>query len=298
MQTGMQNLENAADHYEDFIICNPITGEYVFLQRVDGAIDVKRKVLKFGFGYLHSSNEYKVVRIDCNLKTIYAYTLGSGVGWRIIKDKRPYLLQSSSIFCNGGIFANGAIHWLESIKAWENQNVAFDLEDEKFKSVPSPPWEYYHALTNLALLGGNLCVVSRCTCDYERRLDIWAFKKAVINDTRALHPTVVVQEYYNNMWSWNKEFSIPTVYTRWYIPFAITESNELLLLITEYSSNKSEPIYVYCYDPNTSTLSKSSHTYHRNTGGKCPEIIPHLNTLVSLKELGECLENDGSSPHN
>ncbi|XP_026432740.1 F-box protein At3g07870-like [Papaver somniferum] len=127
----------AEDHYEDFIICNPITGEYVFLQRHDGTLDGKRSDLKFGFGYLHSTNEYMVVRIDCKRKTIHVYTLGTGVGWRIIKDEFLYIFEGVSIF------ANGAIHWLESMKVWENKIVAFDSADEKFKSVPSPTWEYY-----------------------------------------------------------------------------------------------------------------------------------------------------------
>ncbi|XP_026432742.1 F-box protein At3g07870-like [Papaver somniferum] len=282
---SLQRLEEvtdtAADRYEDFIVCNPITREYVFLQRYDGALDAKRSNLKFGFGYLHSTNEYKVVRIDCNRKTIHVYALGSGVGWRIIKDEFLYIFEGLSIF------ANGAIHWLESLKVWENKIVAFDLTDEKFKSVPSPTWEDYYDIRNLALLGGNLYVVFYYTRGYQGSLDIWALKKAV-NGTKVLFPTVVAgQEYYDNMWSWNKEFSIPYESTESYKPFAVTESNEVLLWITKYTSDKSEPIYIYCYDPNNSTLNISSSAYYRNTWGSFPQVFPHMNALVSLKEIGE-----------
>ncbi|XP_026428372.1 uncharacterized protein LOC113324265 [Papaver somniferum] len=60
-----------------FYVCNPMTKEYVYLLEEKPFRSLKLS----GFGYLPSSNEYKIVRIYSDGK-IQVYTLGSGSGWR------------------------------------------------------------------------------------------------------------------------------------------------------------------------------------------------------------------------
>ncbi|XP_026432773.1 F-box protein At3g07870-like [Papaver somniferum] len=285
--------------YPVFIICNPVTGEYINLQR-NRSLHPQWQDPVGGFGYIISTNEYKVVRFyrsDYEFdRKIHAhvYTLGSQVGWRIIDDKIP--IGRYSKFVSSGIFANGAIHWLETHNngiAPEVNIVAFDLADEKFKSVTSPSREK-RAVPKRALLGGNLCVVFHL----RESIDIWAFKKNVNNKRVGLLPSKkkmikerlpinrpkkkARQMHYDRTWRWSKEFSIPCKRPWWYNPFAITENNEVLI----WDKDTTTPQSIHCYDPNnTSTLHKSSDAY-LDTYGSCLQLTPHMNTLVSLKDLG------------
>ncbi|XP_026432772.1 F-box protein At3g07870-like [Papaver somniferum] len=158
-------MQNTLVGNPGFIICNPVTGEYGFL----GGSRTMRQNLNFasegGFGCIQSTKEYKVVYYGAYSRGgthAYVYTLGSRVQWRrIINENIPYTFESSAIF------ANGAIHWLDSPKdcaPWwlpKVNIVAFDLVDEKFKSVPLPPLGYVAIgkRRRLVSLGGNLCLV-------------------------------------------------------------------------------------------------------------------------------------------
>ncbi|XP_026439771.1 putative F-box protein At3g16210 [Papaver somniferum] len=81
-----------------------------------------------GFGYVPSSNEYKVVRIieyyDDNERLnskLQVYTLGAGSVWRD-KGKFDYRL----IMELRNVFVNGALHWLD----WTGKIVPFGLVEE------------------------------------------------------------------------------------------------------------------------------------------------------------------------
>ncbi|XP_026411091.1 F-box protein At3g07870-like [Papaver somniferum] len=108
------------------IICNPITREYVYLPRLNCYF-----FLRCGFGYLVSTNEYKVVRVyelpgEPSSVQVEVYTLGSGNGWRNVgKLNSEYGLLCDQV----GVFLNGALHWAVSGK---RIIVAFDLADETF----------------------------------------------------------------------------------------------------------------------------------------------------------------------
>ncbi|XP_026395373.1 F-box protein At3g07870-like [Papaver somniferum] len=122
-------------------ICNPLTREYVYLPQLvlneedvdpdqlgrvkGGEVDMYGR-LACGFGYVRSTNEYKVVRIhypndyfaDGNVEV---YTLGSGRGWRAT-GRVFYGLEGK------GTYANDAIYWIRQDKLV----VAFDLANEEF----------------------------------------------------------------------------------------------------------------------------------------------------------------------
>ncbi|XP_026458659.1 F-box/kelch-repeat protein At3g06240-like [Papaver somniferum] len=128
-------------------ISNPLTGEFLILPDSVGWFE-------HGFGYLPSTNEYKVVRCSyTELNNVWkghmeVYTLGSQSGWRE-KETIPYKFYSS------GLFANGAIHWIGKTNGGA-RIVAYDLADEKFKDIPSLPFDFlkgYDALTGRLQLG-------------------------------------------------------------------------------------------------------------------------------------------------
>ncbi|XP_026441619.1 F-box protein At3g07870-like [Papaver somniferum] len=270
-------------------ICNPVTGEFLFLPGEFKRGNDERLV--FGFGYLPSTNEYKVVRRSYMLingvrqGNVAVYTLGSQNGWRE-KEDIPYLLYSS------GLFGNGVIHWLGKIGEQVPKIVAFDLADEKFKYVSAIPLNSFTSFDTfrLSLLGGNLCFIHNIWKNFNGRdqiLDIWALKKRNTG-TKLRHPKVT-REHYSRNWRWSKDFHIAFKHLKMYgfTPFAITKSNDVLLW-HEYKK-------LYIYDKNTSTLTKLWDGNGNGNGFSHLQAIPHMNTLVSLKDLGECGQNPGSN---
>ncbi|XP_026420360.1 F-box protein At3g07870-like [Papaver somniferum] len=122
------------DIYGATYIFNPVTREYVILPTSEGSNYWS------GFGYIPSTNEYKVVRIynslgDSNvrLRSIQVYTLGSSTGWRNVgtMDRTMQFYRKDA-----GAFVNGALYWADE----EGTILAFHLADEKFSKLPSPPW--------------------------------------------------------------------------------------------------------------------------------------------------------------
>ncbi|OVA16732.1 F-box domain [Macleaya cordata] len=244
-------------------ICNPFTKEYTYLQR----ITCQGGFIVSGFGYHHSTNEYKVVRIyysgdQHSMGQVQVYTLGHESEWRN-KGEITYSFRESP-----AILANGALHWLDD-KEWNI--VAFDLADEEFRLLPSPPcFRLGGKLTSsyqLQVLGGYLSVVHQEPGD---RVDIWSFK---------MNSNYDLNEHEHHSWSWSREFSIA-----WegglekdsYEPFALTKSNEVLLW---YNTT-----ILSCYDPKTATLEKIVNV---GTGFKYFQAIPHIKSFVSLEALGE-----------
>ncbi|XP_026383666.1 F-box protein At3g07870-like [Papaver somniferum] len=154
-----------------------------------------------GFGYLPSSNEYKIVRVYPE-GLIQVYTLGSGSGWRekgeIKGDwKRPYYIS------NAGMLANGALHWLDYATM---KIMAFDLAEEKFEEVQSPPcflppgYDGKKHHFQLRVLGRFLRVIH---LELDKAVDIWSLRKINSNkiDNRE-------EQGSNQCWTWSKEFSI------------------------------------------------------------------------------------------
>ncbi|XP_026420358.1 F-box protein At3g07870-like [Papaver somniferum] len=184
-------------------ICNPVTRECIMLPRSQG------DYWWTGFGYIHSTNEYKVVSIyesegESNVGIVQVYTVGSGTGWRN-EGTADVNMEYVSKF--SGRFVSGAIHW-------ENHHagtiIAFHLNDEKFSELPAPPcWTPNAPRSSICLrvLGDFLCSIYYPT---DRSSEIWLFKKNkdTCNDLR-----------------WRKEFSFDS-----YIwgAFGFTKSGRLL----------------------------------------------------------------------
>ncbi|XP_026444558.1 F-box/kelch-repeat protein At3g06240-like [Papaver somniferum] len=293
-RTGYPNLES------NFLICNPLTGEVFYAPKPNKYIDPSwGPVAKSGFGYCQSTNEYKIVRIHSETKEyhVQVYTVGGGE-WRS-KDSINFqeITYKESILTSPlhsvGIYANGAIHWLHlryrGPKYKECRHdcaiVAFDLEDENFQFLTLPRLEDVKYRTfpgpNLLgpkLLGGkNLYFVD--TFYDQHCTDIWAYKRTSTNTTNGCD----MRENYNdkNSWHWIKEFSIEWEEQYWkYLQFfdllSITRNDELLLRCF---------MTLYRYDLKTSTWNEFYDA--DGLGCKMINVIPHANSLVSLKDLAE-----------
>ncbi|XP_026419059.1 uncharacterized protein LOC113314954 [Papaver somniferum] len=209
-----------------------------------------------GFGYIPSTNVYKVVRMyelsDKHVQ-VEVYTLGSGQGWRDIGQLehavRCYLLP--------GVFANGAVHWLNT----EQTIFSFDLADEKFSQFPSPTFLPRPGnRLSLGLLGDNLCATygnsDRFSSynpfhrNHDRSFDIWLLKKN--KDDHGM--------------SWIKQFNLVG-----YEPFAFTKSGGLLC----YGSDRKN---IYHYNPKDASSKMVIKCGYLNL-----EAVLHKNTFVGLR---------------
>ncbi|OVA18901.1 F-box domain [Macleaya cordata] len=295
---------NHHDIFDPVYICNPITRECTYLPIFTDFRGCKRSrggsyydflpkngCMVSGFGCNLSRNEYKVVRIYygyyddddkmCPPKfgCVQVYTLGGRSGWRN-KGEFPYLFQNKK----HGVFANGALHWID---VNERKIVAFDLADEKFRVLPSPPPFLNNDKRNifeLNVLGGCLCIGQHnieTECIY-----IWSFKKKKNSNCCDDHDSKVEEEEYKS-WSWTKEFSINIVgegqCSYEYRLFALTEKGQVLL--------RYDRSILARYDRKTATLEKFVDYGEQ---GMFYQTITYMNSFVSLKSLGEDAKIIGS----
>lgn len=260
--------------YYPAYICNPITKERIdlpFFITNKKEKDVRR-VLS-GFGYVLSTNEYKVVRIVYYYGNedlsghVQVYTLGDGSGWRD-KEETHYQLSNEA---RNNVLANGDLHWLDS----QGNIVAFSLAKEEFQLLSPPPClpaSTESQIFKLCVLGGCLCVFHQQR-GYVSNATLWMLKKKTSGDCGGKE-----QEDYDSL-SWNKEFTLPFESLSWSktftLPFAITKSGEILISLFEIGKS------IICYDTNTSTTKERwevDQILFRF------EAAPHMHSFVSLKE--------------
>ncbi|XP_026416142.1 F-box/LRR-repeat protein At2g43260-like [Papaver somniferum] len=164
---------------EPFLICNPITGEVVYVPnntQLECFVDYYgRRVTISGFGYCHSTNEYKIVIMHEKEYRVQVYTVGGRGDWRNTETIRIHPFSDST-----GVCTNGALHWLHLINIGYHCTIAaFDLVNENFKFIPLPRYEYVKHHHSLKLLGGNnlYLVHTIITMSNEHCTDIWEYKR-------------------------------------------------------------------------------------------------------------------------
>ncbi|XP_026405521.1 F-box/kelch-repeat protein At3g06240-like isoform X2 [Papaver somniferum] len=250
-------------------ICNPMTREYVELPKINSIerdCDDMCIHLSAGFGYLPLTNEYKVVELyklrgEFDFIEVAVYTLGGGNGWRNVGRIH---FQSSEKYSQYGVFANGALHWVDEIVGTV---LVFDLTEETFSGYVSPPpmpansiWDY-----SVGVLGRVLY----CTVEYNDLIirgcsysELW--RLTAKNDIHG-----IIEQVEQEPLGWTKEvLCFPRK-----MQLAFTKSGGPLCF-----DDRSFDIY----DSIASTLKEL--IVGLSAGN---QIFPHKNTLVSLKELGE-----------
>ncbi|XP_026431211.1 F-box protein At3g07870-like [Papaver somniferum] len=255
-------------------ICNPLTREYVYLPqlvvneedlvdpeffRIEGGVVSMVNQTACGFGYVSSTNEYKVVRIhyvDYEEGIVEVYTLGSGFGWRAIGEI-PYRLDMS--WDGKGICVKDAIYWTTY-----NKVVKFDLAKEEFRLLPAPPC--MQNLQNEDKCG--LVALGRQLCYYmdKLRIEIWSLMES--NDSK-------------ETWRMECDFDYePVVGSResHFLPILLAKNGQIIFLYDES--------VLYCYDKTTTVLKMISNEASADYL-ECVEAVAHVNTLVSLEAMGE-----------
>ncbi|XP_026460349.1 F-box protein At3g07870-like [Papaver somniferum] len=260
--------------YNDPIyVCNPFTQETVRLPQLTLIkAAAKNDFLLIGFGYLNATKEYKIVRIfyyeDSKFckGQVQVYTLGDKNGWRYKGITDHFLGKSNGVLCNG------ALYWIANMGT---EIVAFDLADEKFRSVPMPPCfpiKYIDPCfpTPLQVLGGCLSIVLyRYSLGWST--DIWSLKPLMDSKKE------------NDKLHWSNEFIIQfkDLHRAYYCPISLTEENKVLAWHMQmYCSTQNTLCH---YDPKTAT---SEEFMYDDAGGfQIFQVIPYMKSDVSLTAL-------------
>ncbi|XP_060170560.1 F-box protein CPR1-like [Lycium barbarum] len=185
----------------------------------------------FGFGYDVVNDDYKVVRIlqfACTERKgwfcsdVKVYSLKSK-SWKGVEEF-PYLVKLR--LCT---YLNGALHWVVSTEIkipLERLIVAFDLETEKCRIVPHPPYTNETFSVKLDVLGGCLCTSHSYWFDCF--LDDWQYLDSFVD-----HMDIWVMKEYGVKESWTKIMSIEqpdTPIGRLVVPLAYSKSGEEILV--------------------------------------------------------------------
>ncbi|CAN6569213.1 unnamed protein product [Malus baccata var. baccata] len=147
------------------VVCNPITGEFIHLPESASKCEKEKESYDCGFGFNPKTNEYKVLRIfqqrEPYTKVAEVHTLGTG-SWKFV-GTAPFFLS----MLEHTTYVKGALFYYESLGY---TIYSFDLDTEKFESVPSPPIRLEKSWTvSMGVLGDCLCL---CDCDV-LRIKFW-----------------------------------------------------------------------------------------------------------------------------
>ncbi|PON90680.1 F-box associated domain [Trema orientale] len=175
---------------EPVAICNPITGEFVFLPKPrrcendDTFIDCE-------LGFSPKNNQYKVVRIfsrwrlsdpHFGLKLYHStvaevHTLGTN-SWRRIGNAphSKYKLAFPT-------YRNGFLHWFCVSYKIPSCIISFDLDNEQFQPVPPPCFLEGGLMSyvSLGVLRGCLCVCAATSSFYP--FDLWIMQEYGVGES-------------------------------------------------------------------------------------------------------------------
>ncbi|KAM2527762.1 hypothetical protein TB1_024979 [Malus domestica] len=153
-------------HNDPAVVCNPVTGEFIDLPESSRPHQNIRIPVECGLGFSSETNEYKVIRIfeaeaGYCFKFAEIHTLGTG-SWKSIGE-----VSETAGNLVSPTYAKGVLYWYES---YGYRIRSFDLNTEKFKSVPSPPFPIKQFMyVGMGVLEGCLCL-----CDsYGDLITVW-----------------------------------------------------------------------------------------------------------------------------
>ncbi|KAL3640411.1 hypothetical protein CASFOL_015379 [Castilleja foliolosa] len=155
---------------QTYIVCNPFTNEYIKVPspiNYDGWTDVSR-----GFGFCPKTKQYKVVRwlesMDRKIPVIAEiHTLKVHKRWRTLVDT-PHTINFRSI--EPPMYANGFIFWVYRDSPRSYCVLSFDLEVERFRSLPKPPIDSRYTEIRMEMIGDR---PSLCARPSQFKIDIW-----------------------------------------------------------------------------------------------------------------------------
>ncbi|KAL6197690.1 hypothetical protein ACLB2K_033296 [Fragaria x ananassa] len=176
-----------------------------------------------GFGYVSATDDYKILIANSRLEEgeqskIHIFSSKSK-SWRRIQDSQYSGLSMSVL----GTLCNETLHWL---RFKQDIMVAFDLADEKFRTMALPVVEEYggHYFGHLGDFGGCLCVFGQVDV-VAASIDLWVMRE------------------YDKGNSWTKLFNLrisdqPDKQICYVQPILVTETCTFLEIHTESGSDR------------------------------------------------------------
>ncbi|KAE8021691.1 hypothetical protein FH972_007561 [Carpinus fangiana] len=161
-----------SDDYDQIVLWNPATRESKKLPQFHRPQDETDPVYDFGLGFDPKTNDYKVIRIltfssQCEV-AVYSLRADS---WRVIDSSLnpSYELHSPRY----PSYLNGVHHWWAHEKGNMDHQIllSFDMGNEMFQEIPSPPIEAY-GLGEVAVLNDYVAVILQCG-RLEESYEIW-----------------------------------------------------------------------------------------------------------------------------
>ncbi|CAO2838636.1 unnamed protein product [Amaranthus hypochondriacus] len=157
-------------HYKNeyFILWNPTTTQHRIHYPDEGIGNQKPNFINWGFGYVSSENDHKVIRIsliwanDRFINTVHVYSLRFN-RWKKIKFGLDHYF-----FPQRARLVHGFLYWAWNCKSTDSiKLVSFDLYREKFEIVHH--LDLSSESDMLCVMGGCL---SKCTCNPPNGLKI------------------------------------------------------------------------------------------------------------------------------
>ncbi|KAK2654316.1 hypothetical protein Ddye_014172 [Dipteronia dyeriana] len=155
-----------------FLLYNPSTKE---CKKIPDVIQEDQDKL-VGFGYADSINDYKIVKIPFNENGVFkVYSLRKD-SWVSIRSDFDFGFFAYS---SGLASVNGAIHFAPYYFEHPTVIAAFDLVEDKFKTIPPPP----DFMLDKFKLGISIGHLSGCPCllvwtiSASTELELWVMKE-------------------------------------------------------------------------------------------------------------------------
>ncbi|GJS92297.1 F-box associated domain containing protein [Tanacetum coccineum] len=152
-------------HYRGLSIYNPSPRRCNMLY--GGFSDEHPYQVGYGFGYVMSTDDYKVVGISNADNKVKMYSLNTR-NWKNLSDF-PHGCKVG----DDAVFLNGCVQWLDIVpNLWKL--VSFNLETKTYDEVLHPKYDEDKKTLDLRVLGGWLCVVYNY--DTNHVADVWVMK--------------------------------------------------------------------------------------------------------------------------
>ncbi|XLR21262.1 F-box protein CPR1-like [Arachis hypogaea] len=175
------------------VVWNPLTGtskrisySHIVHRSKPPAPWIAYGVYLHGFGYDASQDDYLLLVAWCDCKGQYhldCFSLRTN-SWINLDAAVPKLL-GRHYWHSGGLFFNGAVHWVPfELNDYRDAIVIFDLKEMTFSTI-SAPEQLSCSCPSVALLGGCLALSSRN--DDCRKTDIWVMKEYKVHSSWTLY---------------------------------------------------------------------------------------------------------------